>query len=270
MDNTEQIKYKYKCKYCKKVYNAPINECEACGSTEFIETAYTVLDKKKKAKRAAITIILIIIGLFIISRFLFSMFKSHDLPEFTIKEYAPSLLTDSEMYLGKNSDSSKADYYTIFKITGTYHDLYDNIYNNIYTTQFQRFSFSVPCDVEIKDGDFHMEITALDFSYYDEDTGYVDFIGSITGNTDKDISLYLADEKGNKYKLLLDDYYRDDYSSIAEFLCSDEFRKDLIVTASITEYKALIVQYGDSSYEFVIDYDRASGTFEYYAMNRSE
>lgn len=84
----------------------------------------------------------------------------------------------------------------------------------------------------------------------------------------KHISLYLADEKGNKYKLLLDDYYRDNFSSIAEFLCSDRLRKGFIVSTAITEYKTLLVEYGDISYEFEIDFDRASGSFEYYALKK--
>lgn len=269
MENTEQIKYKYTCKYCKKVYNEPIKECNACGSSDFIETTYRVTDKKKKTLWIILLIFLIIIAAGILIKAIFADFISEDiLSEFTIKEYSydSSLLTDPEMYLGKKSDTSSADYYRIIKVTGTYHELCDNIFRNIYTTQLQRFLFSIPCDAEIKDGDFHMEITALNFGYYGGNYGYVDLSGSFSGSTDREISLYLIDENGNKDKMLLEDYHRDDYSSVAEFLCSDEVRKDFNITAALTEYKTFLVEYGETSYEYEINYDRASGSIEYYAL----
>lgn len=187
--------------------------------------------------------------------------------EFTVKEYSydPSLLTDPEMCIGKTAADSNINDKIYIRVTGSYNDLTDNIYKNIYSSQMQRYTFSVPCDIEIKDGDFHAEITALEFSYYSSDS-YVDTNGSFVGTTDKDISLYLVDNNGHKDKLLIADYirlYDNEYSSIAEYLCSDESIKAFSINNILMGYKSFIIEYGDTSQAFELDYSRASGTLEY-------
>lgn len=271
MEKTEQIKYKYTCRYCRKVYNKPVKECAACGATDFIETSYLVSEQRNKKLLIIITVpaAIILILLFTMLKAAGTAFKGvsdEASTDFTVKEYAysESLLTDPEMSLGKTSSDTKINDNIYIRVTGSYNDLTENICNNIYTNQLQRYTFSVPCDIEIKDGDFHAEITALDFSYFKSDS-YVDANGSFAGKTDKDISIYLVDAEGNKDKLLIADYNRmyDEYSGIGEYLCSDESVKAFSINNILMEYKAVIIEYGDTSSEFELDYSRASGTIEY-------
>lgn len=271
MENTEQIKYKYTCKYCKKVYNEPIKECTACGSTDFLETTYLVKNRKKNVIIVFLLMIVLVSIIAVTVSVGMNIVKAkeqYDLSDLTIKEYAydDSLLSDPEMCLGKNSETSEANYDLIFKVTGKYHELCGNIYNNIYSTQLQRFTFALPCDAEIKDGELHIEITSLDFGYYGSNTAYIDITGSFTGTTDKDITMYMVDENGNKDKMLIEDFYRDKYSSVADYLCSDLLRKGFTVNNVQTEYKSLFIEYGDTSFEFELDYSRSTGSVEYYAL----
>lgn len=274
MENTEQLKHKYTCKYCKKVFNEPIRECPGCGSTEFLETTYIVASKKKRTTAIVIVIVAIISVLVVLGAIGRSgenesaAVDDYELSDYTSKEYAydDSLLTNPELYLGKNNDSAQANYYLSIKVTGKYRELYDNIFNNVYSSQFRSFTFVIPCDVELEDGDFHAEITALEFGYYGGNTENITLEGFITGKTDKDISIYLVDENGNKDKLLIDEYKRDKYRSVAEYLCSDEYRKRFDVNNVFTEYKTLLIEFGDTSQEYEINYDRGSGSIQYYAL----
>lgn len=273
MENSEQIKYKYTCKYCKKVYNEPIKECTACGSTDFIETTYLVKNRKKNVLMVFLLMI-VLLCIFVVTVSVGTNIvkekEQYESSDFTVKEYAydESLLSNPKMYLGKNSDSSAANYNIIFKVTGKYHELCNNIYNNIYSSQLQQFNFVVPCNAEIKDDDLRVEITSLDFGYYGSNTAYVDIKGSFTGTTDKEITIYLVDENGNKDKMLIDDYYREKYSGVADYLCSDSYRKGFTVNNVQTEYKSLFIEYGDIPYEYELDYSRGTGYIEYYALEK--
>ena len=274
MQNETRNGYTYICKYCGKVYETPVRECESCGSTEFSNVSdgnrrKKTISKKVKIVIAAVAVVALLVAgtiasFGIIEELLFSM---EDMKYITEEyDYDASLTEKDEMFLGRKYSSYDVNYYRSIKINGSFEDLYANVFGSIYSRQLADFRFSVPCNAEAKDGELSVDITAMEFNYYSS-SGYVRFSMSAAGSTDKEISLYLVDGDGNKDKLLMDKYTKDKYSSVADYLLSDEYSKEFSVAAEAVEYKKLLVDIGGAAQEFELDYGRAKGYIEYYALN---
>lgn len=271
--NKEHIRYTYTCKYCGTVYEHPLKECKSCGATEFTQNAYIVQSEKKKMNPVLKTVLIIIgviVGLVVLSNILEFIFFYASYSDYTRTEYSFDTinLDDEKLYLGKKYDSTDIDYNNTIKITGDFSELYDNIYSNIYTSQFNCFSYDLPCNIEVKGEGFSIDITGLDFSYYGSSSGYVTPVLSTAGKTDKEISIYLADADGNKDKLLIEKYSRDKYDTVADYLFSDEYNKEFSVNPNMEQYTSLLIEIDGVQQQFDINYDRSTGYIEYYALKQ--
>lgn len=270
--NNTDVRTKYTCKYCNKEYMSPVTECDGCGASEFIQVTYIVKESETKKTNfsKAIKFVLKIAGGFFAFLFIMgiiaSIGNSIESEKYEELEYAysDSLLTDETMFIGKKSASSDKDYYRTFKITGQYEDL-DNIYDNIYSSQFRCFNFNLPCNVEIKEDNFNFNISELRFYYYGS-SGAVDVIDDISNKIDKDMSLYLVDSNGNKTRLAIEKYSRDDYKDIADYFNSTVYTKSFSINQDIVQFEKILIIFGENEYEFDLDYSRASGYIEYYGL----
>lgn len=268
---------KYTCKYCNKEFTSPVEECTQCGASEFVQVTYIV--KEDEAPKNSILktilkiigafilinmvgfIILIIIGAVISGNESSDYYSNYTELEY---EYDESLLTDESKFIGKTFDSADNNYEQSFRITGKF-DGICKVYQNIYSSQFQCMDFSLPCNVEIKDDSFSLNISELRFYYY-SNYGEVQITEDISGEIDKDVSLYLVDSEGNKNRLAIEKYDREEYDSIAEYLNSDEYTKRFTIHFEIIPYEKILVVLDEDEYEFELNYSRASGSIEYYGL----
>lgn len=262
-------KYTYTCPYCGTVYKHFVKECEHCGSAVLTETIETTASGKtlNKTKKTLLFIISGIIGVLILMTLFTVIQTSIDDTLYSDNEYSfdSISLNDKNLYIGKHDPDADIDYYKSFRITGSFNDLYSNIYENIYTSQFQFFDFDIPCNIEIKNDNFAMDITGLSFYYYSS-LGYITPVIATIGSTDFDISMYLIDKNGNKNKLLIETYSRDKYVSVTEYLFSDAYKKEFTINPNLEIYESIMIEYGNTSETFAIDYDRATGYIQYYGL----
>ncbi len=276
MREKTQIKYKYTCKYCDREYDEAVALCEGCGASDFIESSYVVESASSKKSKAFLKKALIVIGIIIAVNILLtvivgildavamSKYKKYEY------DYSSELINDPNVFMGKTMADAEKDFNTTIKISGSFNDLYENVYNNIYSSQLISTSFDMPCDIEVKTDEFTLHITELGFSYYSNAKGYVEPASQLTGKIKSDIELFLVDSQGNKDRLLIEQYNRDKYDSIASYLSSDEYRKDFTISNSLIIYDKLLITVDGEAYEFELDYGRANGDVTYYGLKTDE
>lgn len=282
---------KRKCHYCGGCFDETTTQCPQCGSMEFDEEILTfdVNDQDKTKTKTTesrgfgyylkVTMILIALAPLVLFVLIFiialisviierSSGSSLGESEYVEAEYSYSseLLENEDLCIGKTSNSSAKDYHNSVKITGKFDDLYENIYQNIYSTQFNNFNYKLPCDIELKHNDVTLNITSFDISYYN--SLYVAELNySLSGQFTEDISLFLEDSNGNRVRLLVGDYYHEEYKNLREFINDSYIHyKELSVDGPLTKYDKAIINIGTSMYEYKLDYENAFGEITYYKL----